>query len=162
MTTLDDFFNLLDIVALDRHWKHRRAFWKAYLDKGVIDNAWMVLGTDSRQQLDTESETLQAYGCFTNEKHVESNHSVLMMDIQGLVIADWSHNGSCRLWKSGNRSAPGLYKEKYEAAHLRNKDADHRQPHSYSEYGTWQRKVVEWIRREIGISVDRQRYLDVR
>ena len=35
--------------------------------------------------------------------------SVLLLRMSGVTIAEWSHNGSCRMWLDGNKDAPKLY-----------------------------------------------------
>jgi hypothetical protein len=46
--SLDLFFRLIDQQhPSGSHWPYRRAFWFAYLEKGVITDAWLALGTDA-------------------------------------------------------------------------------------------------------------------
>jgi hypothetical protein len=42
--SLDLFFKLIDEHALDAQWRYRHAFWLAYLEQGVIADAWLALG----------------------------------------------------------------------------------------------------------------------
>src|SRR5262249_17758820 len=42
--SLRQFLDVVDRVAVDRMWKHRRAFWGAVHDEGLIVDAWVVFG----------------------------------------------------------------------------------------------------------------------
>src|SRR5258706_2281895 len=47
--SLRQFLEVVDQTADDRMWKHRRAFWGAVYDRGLISDAWVVftpLGAD--------------------------------------------------------------------------------------------------------------------
>ena len=41
---LEQFFLLVKETALDRHWRYREAFWRAFHREGLIDDIWFVLG----------------------------------------------------------------------------------------------------------------------
>ena len=45
--SLDVFFKLIEEHALEAHWRYRQAFWLAYLQKGIISDAWL----GSRKQI---------------------------------------------------------------------------------------------------------------
>lgn len=158
--TLEDFFNLLDTVAIERMWKYRRAFWQAYLDEGVIEDAWIVLGRDARRMLSEELRTSQNYGRFKYGERVSSNHAVLVLRMQGLVVADWSHSGRCRIWRQLNERAPDLYARQYSRRDLVS-GADIEVTHAYADAGSWQGRVVEWIRREKGFKISPEKYMKV-
>ena len=80
------------------------------------------------------------------------------MRIGPLTIAEWSHNGSCRIWLSGNESAPKLYKPTYSRHELMTGD-DFSKPHMGSERGSWQGAIARWIEDQTGISVPRRAYM---
>ena len=156
---LKDFFALLDKTALDKHWLYRKRFWTAYLDKGVIDDAWIVLGREARSMAqrrlgaDTVLSTAQLEGA-----GVEPNHSVLLMRIGSITVAEWSHNGKCRFWLGSNPRAPKLYQRKYEGPQLRAK-ANLAVVHAGSENGTWQKKIASWVSEKTGLYVYRHEYM---
>src|SRR5690606_38115463 len=115
--TLNDFFDLLDITAFDRHWQVRKAFWQQYLDKGVVLDAWIVLGPEARGYGLGLLNQVHDYGSLQG---AEATQSVLLMRIDDLIIAEWSHNGRCRIWRQGiDHGAPELYKLSYKAWELR-------------------------------------------
>jgi hypothetical protein len=49
-----------------------------------------------------------------------TNQSVLLMRLGDLVIAEWSHSGAMRFWKSGSKDAPEFHLKEYNASDLRN------------------------------------------
>ena len=155
--TLDEFFRLLDETALDRHWRYREAFWKAYFRQDLIDDAWFALSADAtrllkRIQGHRESTTAALRGA-------QGNQSVLLLRMSaGVTVAEWSHNGSCRIWLDGNRSAPLLYRSDYSGGELRN-GSDLSKRHDGSEYGRWQDAIARWLRDNTGASVERRAYM---
>ena len=104
---LEDFFRLLDAIALDRHWRYRKAFWSAYLERDRITDAWVILGSRVRDVAWASlSEGAEHYAGFRKRSGVQSNHSVLLLKVGPLTVSEWSHDGSCRVWLSDNQYAP--------------------------------------------------------
>jgi hypothetical protein len=157
--SLEDFFRALDATAMDQHWRYRKAFWSAYLQREAISDAWVVLGAQAarliRRGVGTEGV---AAGRLRAGGGVQSNQSVLLMRIGGLTIAEWSHNGTCRVWDAGNRTAPRLYEVEYRRDQLIDGCAwDQR--HDGSPEGRWQAHVANHIARETGIRVTHGEYM---
>ena len=146
--TLDDFFRLLDRTALDRHWRERKAFWQVYLDMNVITDAWLVLGQHARKQ---GKEILGAAGGTWGQlgRGGDYSQSVLLMKLGGLTIAEWSHNGSCRVWLEGARTAPALYQRTYRRAQLSSNASDEQVRHDPN--GRWKDRVARFVYRQTGI-----------
>lgn len=158
--TLDVFFKILDATA-DEIWTYRRAFWGAYYKKKVIQNAWAVLGKDAtymgKRINDSKLQFGRLSGAYTR------NQSVLLMQIGDFVIAEWSHNGKCRIWRkddNNQKNIPKLDNPKpsYDASFLR-EDADFEQVHYASNRGTWQTKIESFIRRYTNIKVFHSEYM---
>lgn len=100
--SLEDFFRVLDRTALDRHWVYRRAFWLAYFDRELIDDAWIVVDPAAAPILRRNFAGEVRAGRLRRGANVQVNHSVLLLCIRGVTIAEWSHNGKCRVWRRGN------------------------------------------------------------
>jgi hypothetical protein len=47
--TLEQFLKVVDRVAPPHQWDYRRAFWNAYIEKGVVRNAWVAFGSSGAQ-----------------------------------------------------------------------------------------------------------------
>ena len=70
----------------------------------------------------------------------------LLMRIGNLTIAEWSHNGSLRIWHAGNADAPELYQADYSAWELREgSDWDKR------HLGNWMAEAIEQVHRLTGV-----------
>ncbi len=150
---IDDFFRLLDRTALDRHWRYRKVFWKAYLKEDAIEDAWIILGPDAARLARASFEHGdQATAKLLPGYPVQANHSVLLMRLHSVTIAEWSHNGTCRFWLDGNPDAPGMYRPKYSQVEL-TKDPDFEQRHHGAEKGRWQTSMAAWIRDNTGIHI---------
>lgn len=140
--TLDQFIAVVTKVAEEGHWKYRKAFWMAYYQHDLIDDAWVLFGKEAQIFAKLADEEIKSIGYLLAGGL--SNHCVLMLQIGGLTIADWSHSGACRIWKAGNKNAPALYKN-YRADVLRVK-ADFEQAHHGSKRHTWQESIARYIR----------------
>ena len=149
---LDGFFRIVKETALDRHWRYRNVFWRAYLDRGLIHDAWFALGSKASalaRRLDLDSAAaLRGAG---------ADQSVLILGMSGATVVEWSHNGACRVWLSGHREAPKPYLDDYHGEDLR-KESDFMQRHSGSETGSWQDKLATWLYDQIGVRVPRNAY----
>ena len=147
--TLEDFFQILDRTAMDRMWSQRREFWTAYLKKGVITDAWLVLGSHARRLARRELKGQKGWGILGGQ--ADSTQSVLIMKLAGLTIAEWSHNGKCCFWLADNPKAPALYRSsRYEAYRLRDRyGADEGVIHD--PYGRWIRGIERYIQGQTGV-----------
>ena len=136
--TLDEFIRLIKETALDQHWRYREEFWMAYFHQDMIHDAWFVLGTRAsmlRKRLLKQHQSRAA-----KLRGADPEQSVLVMQMPGVTIAEWSHNGACRFWLDGNGDKPELYRPEYHGVELR-RGSDFSQRHDGSEYGSWQDKV---------------------
>ncbi|MBS2028784.1 MAG: hypothetical protein JST54_12860 [Deltaproteobacteria bacterium] len=142
------FFEVLDRTAQENHWRSRRAFWKEYLDAGVMTDVWLVLGRDAQELVSTR---VSSASNATFRSNVDRAQSALLLRLRGrtgatLTIAEFSHQGSCRVWREPSARAPKLYQTEYSLTVLR-AEADHRQPHHGNAQGTWQNELRTWLRR---------------
>ena len=155
---LNEFFRLIKETALDRHWSYRKAFWQAYMNNNTIFDAWFVLGRSAEKMIESISEEQEySYGLLQG---AEKTQSVLLLRMHGATVAEWTHNGSCRIWLDGNQDTPQLHREHtpYRGSELR-VGADFVQAHYGSEYGSWQRQVAFWLEDYIGVEVSQYEYL---
>jgi hypothetical protein len=158
--TLNDFFALLSYVArtdftADRHWQYRKRFWNAYLKRGVISEAWFALGPvayhGAKQFLEGEDNV------YASLNGAQNKHSALIMVIDGVLITEWSHSGSYRLWDS-HRQRPLLYQKKYHKDEL-TQGSDYFGGHYSSDTGSWQKTLSTKIDDLTGIKITRREYM---
>ena len=156
--TLEQFFEIIDNTAQDKHWRYRRKFWKAYYDADCIDDAWIALGKDSRIEARSQSVNgNELIAANLKGSGVKSDHSVLIFKLRELTICEWSHVGKCRIWFENNKRSPRLYENSYLAEVLREYE-DYSLPHQRSENYTWQRKLAEHIEYHTGIKMPNYKY----
>lgn len=161
---LADFFALVEESAYDHHWRYREAFWKAFLEEGLIDDIWFVLGANAKAMLRNISSDPEAMATTAQLRGAKSDQSVLLMRIRGVTIAEWSHEGSCHLWREGVAGAPVLYRLRYSASEMRRSYpyervvGAHSQRHDGSPSGRWQGAIAAWLRDNTGIRLARDRY----
>jgi hypothetical protein len=156
---LDDFFRLLDKTALDRQWRYRKAFWRAYLKRDLITDTWIVLGPEAAKIARRIFEHGdKAVGKLRSGPGVLGNHSVLLMRLGRMTVAEWSHNGTCRFWLEGNRDAPAMYRPSYSRDELVH-GPDFKQRHHGTERGTWQGRIADWIYRNTWVRVSPSDYM---
>ena len=161
---LEQFFMLLAETAYDQHWRYRAAFWRAFLEEGVIDDIWFALGRGAARLLRNMSRDPTVLQTTGQLQGAQSDQSVLLLRMPGVVIAEWSHNGSCHMWLDGMPGAPKLYERKYHARQVRRPYPYPReygarsQRHDGSQTGHWQDAVAGWLRDNTDLEVDRNRY----
>jgi len=87
----------------------------------------------------------------------------LLMKIGGLTIAEWSHNGACRIWAPNvskeQYSIPIFYifKKPYHAQQLKG-ISDEWIRHSSSQKYLWQKKVAHIIHQYTNIKITQIEY----
>ena len=155
---LDQFFLLIKETALDRHWRYREAFWKAYLHQDLIHDIWFLLGPRAAAHLGKMNRNEDVTETTGSLQGAGGDRSVLLLRMPGVTIAEWSHNGKCRFWLDGNRKAPKLYQGSYHYYNLQ-WGRDHAQRHDGSEYGRWQDEIANWIAENTGARVARDEYI---
>ena len=154
--TLDGFIRLIKETAFDKHWRYREAFWMACFRKDMIDDAWFVLG--SRASILRKRLLKQHQSTAGILRGAQADQSVLLLRMPDVTIAEWSHNGSCRIWLDDNRDKPTLYESRYSRHDLMS-GADFEQAHHGSDRGIWQEKVSRWLRENTGVRIDRGEYM---
>jgi len=162
-STLEDFFRLLKHVAGNdpaaaKMWKDRQQFWTAYLKRNAIGDAWVVLGPRASQLAGYSFKEIKGSYGHLHSGNINPLHSVLLMRIDNLVIAEWSHNGKCHIWMENVPNKPLFYKKEYLRDELRNElsDSDINSPpfiHVKSNQLLWQGRVRDYIRKVTGIDV---------
>jgi hypothetical protein len=159
--SLEQFIQVVDATTRTEQWQYRRAFWMAYFKENYISDAVVAfapVGKESAQRAFKNSY----FGSIENG-YYHPNQAVLLLRIGHLTIADWSHNGSCRIYMSNNPHTPSLEKRVYDGRDLRkacdNESGDGTR-HAGSENGRWQAKVADFIRQHTGITVPRHHYMD--
>jgi hypothetical protein len=150
--SFDVYFRILDNTADDRHWSYRRPFWERYLSSGDVIDAWAILGRSAAAEARIRKVRSDSYGVIrSGDRH----QSALLMRIRGArgtaVVAEWSHNGACRIWSETRKSVPPFYKLGYEPDALR-READMQVVHHGSEQGRWQSVIREELMTVFGIA----------
>jgi hypothetical protein len=157
--TMVDFFNLLSHVAqtqsdADRHWKYRKRFWNAYLNKGYIVEAWVALGPRAMEQAPKFINGTNHYASLSGGA---PTHSALLLNIGGVWITEWSHSGSYRVWDN-DALAPKPYKKHYSRDDLITNN-DHEGAHHGNETGGWQGRLSSLINDLTGLKVTSKDYM---
>lgn len=141
-------------------WDEREAFWLGYLDIEVISEAWFAFGRRAEQQAGrlAKEEDVQ-FGRVSGG--ADPSHSALLMTIGDMRVAEWSHDGACRLWpdyrnmtanaRTGAMRAPELYEAEYDGNRLRTMTG----PKGFerlSHHSGWQGKFARAIHHRTGIA----------
>ena len=159
---LRQFLDVVDQVAYPEHWNYRRAFWTALYENGAISQAWVAFGPLGAMRARRDfGENLKFGRIASAGKPVEPGHAVLVMRLGDYVAIDWSQNGRCIFWPADHPDAPRLYEESYRSgelaptiAPLGGMEQSHHQSQSYG----WQRRVAEFIRRNVGFALHASDY----
>ena len=161
------FFALLERTAEPRHWQYRRPFWGAFLDHEPDLDVTFVLGRTAQRDLShlgsSSAPPVRGASFSRGTGQVAQNHSVLVLRFpNGVTVAEWSHNGTCRMWAPGNDAAPVPYQERYSVAQLKgavwNSKVDFEGRHDGSRLGRWQRVFADWLRAHLPSVPSEDRY----
>jgi hypothetical protein len=156
--SLRQFFEVVGRVAKPEHWNYRHAFWNALYEKNYIHDAWVVFDRYGAAEARRMFQGEISFATF-NET-VQQGHAVLLLRIGSLIIAEWSHTGSCRVWDtSTGESGPQLYKNRYSKFELQAQDNPegvfrHSNPTAY----LWQRRIAEYLRLRCNIVLSQTDY----
>ena len=148
---LTDFFEILQRTA-DPVWEHRQQFWTEYHGKGVIEEAWLLLGREASWEARRIREEAQ-YGRLRGGA---GNQSILQMRIGEIEFAEFSHAGKCWAYALDDSDRPQMYGRDAYTDEFRGLGMEmHRGEqgiiHSNSAGGLWQRRLATFIYRHTGI-----------
>ena len=156
--TMDAFFEILRHTQ-DEIGVYRRRFWEAYFQAGHIVQAWVALGEEASQALQTiDPEGALGYAKILGK--IAPNQCVLMVQMGQLLFCDWSHQGRLRAISVTSKQAPKLYKPEYELFELRfpttldfnqGTSDDPGLLHLDSQNGVWQDTARLFIAQHLGI-----------
>ena len=143
---LELFFKIIEKSAIDRMWKYRSKFWKAYLP--YISRTWVFFGSIAQQTAkQIANDRPLAYGRATTG--ASSNHSAFLFEIGDYVFCEWSHNGRLYIWQNDSYAVKrGIVEfggDEIRKNDLTNSGAKATFTHSYSEKYYWQEEVSDWI-----------------
>lgn len=164
--SLRQFLEVVDQVANDRMWKHRRAFWEAVYDRELISDAWVVFGQEGAKAARRAFGKEISFATFDGSTG-DQGHAVLLLRIGRGVVAEWSHSGRCIIWKDGGApGVPQLHARNYLPASLRaprhaSSDLDSAVfavAHMNAEGYHWQGKVAQQIHQMTGVRISQSEY----
>lgn len=164
--SLEAFLRVFDKHAKPHQWPYRRAFWTAYADRGHVKNAQVVfartLAAEARELARRTKDA--ALGHFAQLRQPpQPDHAVLLLEIGDLVVADWSHDGTLRIWRRHDPAAPRLDRGEYGPDELR-RSPKTKSPSDYFEtrhwpQGSWQQNAHGFIAKHTKIWLDFDEYM---
>jgi len=125
------FFKIIEQVVESEH-RHqfpvRRDFWLGYFDKGQVTDAWVILGSKARGQMEQiVREGGDDYKAlkWSRLSGGPTDQCALLMRLGDTTVMEFSHSGRARLWGSKDGSGdvrsrvPVLHRSEYKAENLR-------------------------------------------
>ena len=118
------FFKIIEEVVEDgndHQFPQRRDFWIDYFNKGLVTDAWIILGKSGLEEA-TRYKTA-GDSDFINLRWAElkggkKDQCVLLMKIGDISVMEWSHTGACRVWKKGDSNAPTFSRPRYDKTEI--------------------------------------------
>ncbi len=167
--SLRQFFDVVERAARQDHWSYRRAFWNALYKRQYIEDAWVVFedkGAATAQDLFGKN---LGFGRFERGTGFQPGHSVLILRIRGLTVADWSHNSPCSIWgETDGENGPRLYNGLYSVSELRKRHQGDDSEQNMASQGVfwqrgsdsyrWQGFIAEYLRKRRGIILSSSDY----
>jgi len=160
--SLEQFFQIVDDVASPEfrlQWPYRRPFWNAYEKIDAITDAWVAFADKGASRAKQVFEGKLPFGRLHRTGNVQANQAILLLKVGSLTIAEWSENGKCFIWLSGNDNAPILYQKWYKRDDVTIGADNGGIVHGGASHGTWQRRVANWIGQHTNIRVSPTDYM---
>jgi hypothetical protein len=151
--TVREFFSVVAKTVERRdQWKERTDFWLAYLDAGLISDAWFAFGSQAERLARKFMQDQTMVFATLEGGGATSAQSALIFSIGDLRIAEWSDNGSGRFWRAVDPKAPALYKRQYSGPTLRTMAAgDGFRAIPHNPPNGWQTKFARHVYQAAGI-----------
>jgi hypothetical protein len=160
---LDDYARRRGDEAIRKQWPYRRAFWLAYYRRGVVLDAKVAVGRDMEEHIGWES-LYSRFGKRTARLDAsDSQQSALLLRIRGLIVFVGTHNASCRIWDETAHAAPDLRRARFRYSEIVTNPRGDLQidasandtgiQHNGAANGTWQRKLRDFLRNKIGVTL---------
>lgn len=140
------FFDVIRDTAIDRMWKYREAFWRAYLP--YISNSWVLFGSEAEQKVKSHGYRKAGFGKirYNGDRKI----SAFAFQIGEYVFLEISHNGKLRAWPKQN--APDFFGvSSLVYSDWMNNGALLELPHTSPETYNWQTKAAIWLNGYCGI-----------
>ena len=132
---LETFFELIRQTAVDRMWRYREKFWRAYLPR--IVNTRIFLGNVAAAQI--KGKVNLNHG---DLRGAAANQSVFIFQIGRYIFSEWSHSGKLRV-----HNAQDFFENDSISRNVLEKTAVAEWIHSSPKTYFWQREVEAWIGR---------------
>lgn len=126
LDVLDLFFKIVQEVVdegglFGHQWEARKRFWKEFVNHGLVANSMVAFGRAGIPRAEQAKKEIfrkhHYHVRYLSLREAERTQSVLLLHLaipsptggtNTFVIADWSHNGSLRIWKKSNPAAPDI------------------------------------------------------
>jgi hypothetical protein len=112
---LDLFIKIIEKTSVDRQFAPRKAFWLKYFEADKIGDITLVLAADADKVARKAQQQLHSaeYMQWSTLHGALPNQSVLLMRMDDLIIAEWSHSGAIRFWDVDTPASPKFHMKSY-------------------------------------------------
>jgi hypothetical protein len=153
------FFKLIEEVVEgtehDHQFPQRREFWIDYFNKGLVTEAWVILGTKGnsealRYQQSGDSDFAKLI--WAKLSSAKNDQCVLLMQIGNAKVVEWSHSGACRVWRNDDPNAPSMLRKRYDGGDLRATVADEKRDRIvHDKSGRWRARIIQRVNAYSGL-----------
>ncbi len=164
--SLRQFFAVLKRFGRKDQWTYQRAFWNALYQRQYIDDAWVVFESAGAREAQQMFGQNAAFGCIEG---FQPGHAVLLLNVRGLTVAEWSHNNPCSIWDEADGAiGPKLSQSCYSASELKKQHRGDNTPANmisqgiFWHYGAvryrWQGQIAAYLRNRRGLILEPSDY----
>ena len=164
--SLRQFFAVLNTFGRKDQWAYQRAFCMALYRRHYIDDAWVVFENAGAREAQRMFGQNAGFGRIEG---FQPGHSVLLLNIRGLTVAEWSHNNPCSIWdETDGATGPKLSQSSYSASELKKQHRGDNTPANMTSqgifwhYGTvryrWQSQIAAYLRNRRGLILEPSDY----
>ncbi len=164
--SLRQFFAVLNKFGPKDQWAYQQAFWNALYQRRYIDDAWVVFESAGAREAQRMFGQNAGFGRIEG---FQPGHSVLLLSVRGLTVAQWSRNSPCSIWdETEGALGPRLYQSLYSASELKKQHRGDNTPANMSGQGIfwhhgagqyrWQNQIAAYLRKRRGLIVEPSEY----
>lgn len=162
LDVMEEYFKLVESYArrlarvgdgvMHQHWQYRSPFWLAYYKKGAVTGARALIGSGLMAWAG-ERALKKSFGkAMAGLAAQTPHHCGLLLEINGMMVVDLSHNGKAYFFLPSNHSMPSTKASSYSRNAL-DETADEALAHNGSITYAWQAKFENYIHHHTGVRV---------
>lgn len=146
--SMDALLRIIGDATQNHMWESRHVFWKGLYDRGLIDEAWIVLSAKAIRIADKLLKETQnpIYSMVSRQtaRGDKKETCLLIMRIRNYIVLEGSHDYRVHVFDQSDPLAPTFYEEAYNAEAMR-LPANDKNTKIHDQFGAWR----QWVEKRV-------------